>query len=274
MPISLRTLIAALLLLGSTRPLSAQSSAQGSTRQSAQRTAAAVQTSARWPLIAGINSISFLDSTRNNTFVGSGFVLRHAGRLYGVTAKHVLLVAGHPALKSINPGPLMRSWTMRAANSTQPAVAFGRLLNADSTETLGIEVLERDALVFALEQSGPFTPLTMASEALKPGDSVFVAGCSYQTEKTCTQNTLAGVYVETVGVNLLIDLGETALAEMGGMSGGPVINVRGELVGITSRSLTDSRGVVRFAPVDLTYLRAVLAKGPAGLDSVRPETPQ
>lgn len=237
-----------MLTTGATSPLSAQNAATQATPAS------------RLPLIAGINAITFLDSTKSNMFVGSGFVLQEGGRLYGVTAKHVLLVAGHPALKTIHPGPLVRSWTMRAANSPQPPVAFGRLLNADSTETLGIEVLKRDALVFAIASAGPFTPVKLASESLKPGDSVFVAGCSYQTEMSCTQNVVAGTYVERAGVNLLIDLGDTPLASMGGMSGGPVVNTRGELVGITSQSMNDSRGVARFAPVDLSYLRSVLAR--------------
>ena len=43
-----------------------------------------------------------------------------------------------------------------------------------------------------------------------------------------------------------------------GLSGGPVVNAEGELVGIVSNVMPDADGVARFAPANLDYLRSVL----------------
>ncbi|MGE4072580.1 MAG: serine protease [Lysobacterales bacterium] len=211
---------------------------------------------ARAPLTSGVNDVQFA-SAREQAFLGSGFVIEHQGRLFGVTAKHVLLMreGGPPEHTDIQ--PQLEHWRLRDPRSRE-TLEFGRLLNGSATEAVDLEVLKRDTLVFELGSAGPFKPLHLASSAPKPGERLHAVGCSYATETSCAQDVYAGEMLERQGVNLLIDLGAQSLETMFGLSGAPVLNEAGELVGIVSNVLPDASGKPRFAPVDISYLRRII----------------
>lgn len=210
-----------------------------------------------FPLLSGRNAVSFADAQYDSDYIGMGFVVEHRGRYYGVTAKHVLLVVNHPQIKQVDPGAQLSSWQMTAVEP-QSALEFGALLNADPAEALDMAVLERDALVFALTDPGPFTPIKLSAKAPQAGEPLYALGCTFATQDRCSQDVYAGRMLEAAEHNLLLDMAEVDPASLRGLSGGPVVNADGELVGIVSNVLPDAGGTPRFAPAKLDYLREVL----------------
>jgi len=208
-----------------------------------------------FPLVSGRNAVSFDDSQFNNDYIGMGFVLDYQGQLYGVTAKHVLLVVNHPQIKHVDPAPVLRSWQMSSPETT---LELGQLLNADATEALDMSVLERDALVFRVTDPGPFTPIKLSANPPAIGEELFALGCTFASADDCTQDVYAGRLLQTTEHNLLLDLDQVEPGSLRGLSGGPVVNAEGELVGIVSNVMPDADGVARFAPANLDYLRSVL----------------
>ena len=215
-----------------------------------------------FPLSAGRNAVRFNDAHPAADFVGMGFVLEHAGRHFAVTAKHVLLVVNHPQLRSVDPAPVVSAWHMEVPGLEAPALGFGALLNADPDEALDLQVLQRDALVCAVDHPGPFTALKIAAKEPRPGERLYALGCTFATAESCRQDVYAGTLVGQAEHNWLIDLGATDPATLRGLSGGPVVNAAGEVVGIVSNVLPDGDGIPRFAPARLDYLRSVLAELP------------
>lgn len=210
------------------------------------------------PLTTGINTVQF-GAGAEQPFLGSGFVIEHEGRLYGVTAKHVLLMrAGGPPANTDVQSELSH-WRLRDPRG-DAQLAFGPLLNGDEHEAVTEDVLKRDTLLFDLPAAGDFKPLRLAASAPKLGERLHAVGCSYDTEQTCAQDRYAGVLLERQGHNLLIDLGSQDLGAMFGLSGAPVLNESGEVVGIVSNVLPDAAGTPRFAPVDTSYLKQLLSQ--------------
>ncbi|MCB1611951.1 MAG: trypsin-like peptidase domain-containing protein [Xanthomonadales bacterium] len=211
---------------------------------------------AKSELISGVNDVQFA-SASEQPFLGSGFVIEHEGRYFGVTAKHVLLMrnGGPPATTDV--AGELGHWNLRDPRSRE-TLAFGPLLNGDPAEAVTPDVLKLDTLLFELKNPGPFKALHLAAAEPKAGDTLRAIGCSYATEASCAQDQYAGKFIERQGSNLLIDLGEQSLEQMFGLSGAPVLNSAGEVVGIVSNVLPDAKGTPRFAPVDIVYLRTLL----------------
>jgi hypothetical protein len=213
------------------------------------------------PLYSGVNDVQF-QGAEEQRFLGSGFVLAHQGKLYGVTAKHVLLMrkGGPPAHTDVQ--PLLAHWKLRDPRGAT-SLSFGRLLNGDAKESVTPAVLQRDILLFELKDAGGFTPLRLAGADPKPGERLSAVGCSYETEATCAQDRWDSRFLERKGVNLLADMSPELLRGGFGLSGAPVLNEAGELVGVVSNVMPDAKGTPRFAPVDTAYLRELLAKAGA-----------
>jgi len=212
-------------------------------------------------LFSGVNDVQFINQEEQR-FLGSGFVLEHQGRFYGVTAKHVLLMkkSGPPASTDIQ--SQLKHWKLRdprAEIGSKPLV-FGRLLNGDAKEAVTPQVLATDYLVFELPDAGNYQAIRLATHDPKPGDILHSIGCTYKTEKTCSQDIYTGAFLGKKEVNLLIDAGDVDLRSMFGLSGAPVLNQNNELVGVVSQFMPDAAGKERNAPIDTGYLRELLRK--------------
>jgi hypothetical protein len=85
-------------------------------------------------------------------------------------------------------------------------------------------------------------------------------GCSYDTEATCAQDHFDSRYLERKGANLLAEMEPKLLRGGFGLSGAPVLNEAGEVVGVVSNVMPDASGTPRFAPVDTAYLRELLQR--------------
>ena len=213
----------------------------------------------QWKQIALINNVKFQNSKYNNSYAGSAFLLNTGKGVVAVTAKHVLLLAKSKQMNSVHFRGTLKAWAFHPkGDSTRPILAK-RLINADINEPLDpAKLMNKDCIVFSL-QSTPkhIQALKLRERPIQPNETVYVIGCPY-ADKNCVQNVYKGTFVRKQGVNLLVQLENTSL-NLGGMSGGAVIDRNGDVVGVVSRMLRDAQTKeVLLAPVSTDYLKKVL----------------
>ncbi len=212
--------------------------------------------------ISGVNDVSFGPDNKID-HLGNGFVVQYQGRYFGVTAKHVLLMTKNTGAKGTELPP-QTQWVLRNKAASALTQTFGKALNGSANEALDMKVLETDTLVFALDSAPKgFAVLQLASKEVAVGDELTAIGCSYKAPADCHGEKLTGKVVELKAPHLMVDLGKTDLRALYGMSGAPVLNASGELVGIVSQSLPDSTGVERMAHFGVSYLHQVLQQAVA-----------
>ena len=204
------------------------------------------------PIYSAANNITFSSNGENKSFVGNGFLIEHKGKIYAVTAKHVLFETQTSGIKSVDIENYIKSWRLKPFNSDSGEVVLGKLINSNSSEKLDIAVLQDDWLLFEVkENNSHLLILKLATEELIADQSVSAYGCSYSNQKDCIQNKYSGKYVKSLENNLLIELEmpEDKLNTIRGLSGAPVLNSKNEVVGIVSNIIPDKEnGKVYFAP--------------------------
>lgn len=204
------------------------------------------QPSARY---SAANVITFSASAQTRDFVGSGFLLHHQGKVYAVTAKHVLLAVMDQGIEHIDPLQHISQWQLQPFNETSGDVTLGQLLNANPDEALDIAVLQDDWLLFEVATNeSALQPVSIATEPLKAGEAVHVYGCYYSNQDSCQQEHISGEFVSQNGVNLMIRLNDHQPGTLRGLSGAPVLNARHEVVGIVSNVMPGESGELLFAP--------------------------
>lgn len=214
------------------------------------------------PAVSGVNDVNF-GKGNYQAHLGNGFVVQYQGRFFGVTAKHVLLMGKNTAASGTEL-PLGTQWFLRNKAAPEMKKPFGAALNVSASEPLDLKVLEKDTLVFALDAVPEgFVALKLADKTVDVGDTLTAIGCSYQAPADCSGEKITGQVVEMTSPHLLVDLGKVKFQDLFGLSGAPVLNEAGELVGLVSQFLPDSKGVERAAHFDVTYLRRVLQQATA-----------
>jgi len=215
----------------------------------------------QWKQIALINNVKFNNAKYNNPYAGSAFLLDTGKGIVAVTAKHVLLLAKSKQMNSVHFKGSLKQWIFHPkGDSAQPIVAE-RLINADNNELLDpAKLMDKDCIVFSLKSvPNHIRALKLRNTPIQPNEIVYVIGCPY-VDKSCVQNVYKGTFVRKQGVNLLVRLENTQL-NLGGMSGGAVIDKNGEVVGVVSRMLRDAQTKeVLLAPVSTNYLKKVLKR--------------
>lgn len=209
---------------------------------------------------SGINHVSFKDSTYDNQFAGNGFLINYKDNLYAVTVKHTLFEAKTPNLTSVYLRDELKEWRIHPNQNKHQYITLGRLINADKNEPIDMKILSKDWLVFEVKDNvSNLIPLQLRETSIKVGESLTAYGCSYADKQTCTQNQYQGKFIGMEPDNLRIEIGDLDLNQFRGLSGSPVLDNDGKLVGIVSNVLKKQSGEgFDFAPASLDYLRQVL----------------
>jgi S1-C subfamily serine protease len=132
---------------------------------------------------------------------------------------------------------LTNSHVIDHADEITVKLTDGRALKA---RRLGADS-DTDVAVIAVEAGGLMELAFGDSDRLEVGDFVFAIGNPLQLGQTVTAGIVSGLHRANVGINPCEDFIQTDAAIYPGNSGGALINLRGELVGINTAFVGASR---------------------------------
>jgi hypothetical protein len=205
----------------------------------------------RWPPIAMINHIEYEDAEFE--VAGCGFLLDWEGEIYAVTAKHVLTFFKSEHMDTVHFRDSLKQWRMYPKGEPENSVLLGDLVNEDVDEPLKGVPPERDWLLFRVkERSMNIEPLKFRDTPLSPGEKVFIVGWRY-TDEDCTQRIHEGEFEQSLAGAFLVSTETLADNTMPGLSGAPVIDSRGDVIGI----MCQKSGKME-KPASTDYPRAIL----------------
>ena len=192
---------------------------------------------------------------------GAGVVLSDKGLL--LTNYHVIEPVLGAQLSSVEAGA---GWlTARYANGRARAA---KVVATDVDEDLAILQLERD------RDDERFAKAPIGrSQDLRLGEQVFAIGAPVGFEATVVTGIVSALDRTGVLANPALPVIQLDAAINFGNSGGPLFNLRGELVGITAARSARGEGIGFAIPIDhvLSFLRALVSqtRGRAGAIGVR-----
>jgi hypothetical protein len=200
---------------------------------------------AEWPKIAVVNQIDYVD--QHYPVAGCGFLLVVENEVLAATAKHVLTYFKSPKMDSVDFGGTLESWKMFPKNHPSDMIVVDALLNRDTGESLKGIPCEKGWLLFTIRQrSENIQPLRFRTTPLEKNEPVYVIGWRY-TEKDCPQIVYEGKYVNSERGEVLITAEKLVDNTIPGLSGAPVIDEKGYLVGLMSRGKGE---IQRLSPVE------------------------
>ncbi|OFY48759.1 MAG: hypothetical protein A2W85_12285 [Bacteroidetes bacterium GWF2_41_31] len=215
-----------------------------------------------WSQTTMVNDVIYKDSIFNKTKVGCGFLLKYKNDTFAITAKHIMNLAKTDDMITTNFEGGLKEWRMYPKDKPEQTVIMGKLLNEDTTDTLTWEYLEKavkaalynDFLIFTIkENNSNITPLELSKTAPQKGDILYDIGWTYN-DTVGPQRVYKCSFYESTGISF--NMRKITYPENGvGLSGSPVINSDGLLVGILSRAETDPVTKEVFAsPQHINYL--------------------
>jgi len=188
---------------------------------------------AEWPKIAMVNRIDYVDG--HHPVAGCGFLLEVQEEVVAVTAKHVLTYFKSAKMDSVDFEGTLKSWRMFPKDRPTDVVVVDKLLNRDPKESIKRIPCGKDWLLFTVaKRSKKILPLRFRETPLRNGEPVYVIGWRY-TEKGCPQIVYQGVYVRSEKDAVVITVEKLINNTVPGLSGAPVIDGKGYLVGMMSR---------------------------------------
>ena len=206
-----------------------------------------------WPKIALVNQIDYTDG--HHPVAGCGFLVEVGDEVVAATAKHVLTYFKSAEMDSVDFQGTLKSWKMFPKDRPSEIVVVGDLINRDPGESVKRVACKKDWLLFTVElASKAIQPLRFRTTPLQRGEPVYLLGWRY-TEKDCPQIVYEGKYVRSKRGTIEITCEKLIDNTMPGLSGAPVIDARGYLIGMMSRG---SGRIQRLSAVD--YPREVLKR--------------
>lgn len=207
----------------------------------------------QWPQITMINHIEYSDTTF--PIAGCAFLLDTGDDTLAVTAKHILTFFKSIAMNSVSFKGTLMSWKMYPKNNPDDVVIVDGLINENPDEPIDTVPPSRDWLLFTVKESSPnIQPLQFRTKPFRKGEPVYIVGWRY-TDRDCLQVIYEGNFVESREGSLLISTKKLADNTMPGLSGSPVIDSDGRLIGLMSR-----KAGVNEEPSSIAYPQEVLGK--------------
>ncbi len=206
-----------------------------------------------WPQIAMINQIEYTDV--NYPIAGCGFLLDTGDEILAATAKHILMFFKSDTMESVDLRNSLKRWKMFPKNNPDDVIVLDELINVNPEESLDSIPSERDWLLFTVgERCQNIQPLRFRAEPMEAGEEVYVIGWRY-SDKNCPQVVYEGNFAREETGSLLITTKELSDNTMPGLSGSPVIDSRGYLIGLMSQKAGEME---RLSSVD--YPRTIVAR--------------
>jgi hypothetical protein len=158
-------------------------------------------------------------------------------------------------MKSVSFGETLKLWKMFPKNNPEDVVVVDKLINEDPEEPLEEIPSERDWLLFTIkERSLNIQPLKFRSSPMKEGETVYIIGWRY-TDRDCPQVVYEGNFVRSEKGSFLITTKELTDNTTPGLSGSPVIDSKGYLLGLMSKKAGEME-----RPSSLEYPKMLIEK--------------
>jgi hypothetical protein len=186
-----------------------------------------------------INSISFNNSKYDQPKFSCGFLLKYKHDTVAVTAKHLLKVIKPEEMTSLTFDDMIKSWTLYPLNSEDQKVSVSKLLNENKSESLDDkDSYKNDWLAFSIaENRSNVKVLEARMKPLQVGQKLYVVGWTRKMDEGA-QRVYEFEYYKTIGNRILLK--DVIVPEQfGGLSGAPVLDESGAVVGLVSNSTND-----------------------------------
>jgi len=193
--------------------------------------------------LQGTQAVNSFYGNQPESILGSGFVVNYSGSYYVITNYHV------------------------AGTTSNLTVTFS---NGDAypAKVIGSDPYADLAIVSVQAPTSEFYPLTLStSSSLLVGDSVVAIGDPYGLTGSMTQGIVSQlgrtIQDETSGNYSIANVIQFSAPINPGNSGGPLLNANGQVVGITTASVTSSQGLGFAIPSDtiIKELPSLVANG-------------
>ncbi|MEE9441509.1 MAG: serine protease [candidate division Zixibacteria bacterium] len=186
-----------------------------------------------WPQITMINQIEYTDN--NHPIAGCGFLLDTGNEILAATAKHILVYFKSESMKSVAFNNTLKLWKMFPKNNPDDVVIVDKLINENPKEPLEHIPPAKDWLLFTIKKkSQNIQALKFRTGSMQEGETVYIIGWRY-TDKDCPQVVYEGNFVRSEDGSFLITTKELSDNTMPGLSGSPVIDSNGYLIGLMSQ---------------------------------------
>jgi hypothetical protein len=211
--------------------------------------------------IALTNKIEFVNSKFDQQRFSCGFLLAYANDTFAVTAKHLMQFIKPDDMKTLAFNNSVKNWSLFMLDNPSVAVTAGKLLNESTSESLTDKsIYDNDWLVFSIAQNqSGIKPLQPRLTPLVAGEKLYVVGWTRKMEEG-PQRVYEFEYYKTIGHRILLK--DIIVPELlGGLSGAPLVDESGKVVGIVSNGTVDPvTGRKYFSPCTLDTLLAFLDK--------------
>ncbi len=189
--------------------------------------------------IALTNKIDFVDSKYDQSRFGCGFLIKYKGDEFAVTAKHLLKIIKPDKMKTLTFENFIENWSLYPLDKKEQLVITDRLLNENKSEALNNQsTYSEDWLVFSVKTNlSKVKPLEVRTTPLAVGEKVYVIGWTRKMENG-GQRVYEFEYYKSIGNRLLLK-NVIVPEKFGGLSGAPVIDQRGFVIGIVSGATTE-----------------------------------
>ena len=192
-----------------------------------------------FPAIALTNKIDFVDPKFDQPRFSCGFLIKYKADTFAVTAKHLLKIIKTDEMKTLTFNNFIKNWSLYPLDNKDQLVTTDQLLNENKSESLdNASTYHQDWLLFSIKTNhANVKPLEVRTTPLVPGEKLYALGWTRKMEQG-SQRVYEFEYYKSIGDRILLkDL--IVPEQFGGLSGAPVVDQQGLVVGIVSGGTLD-----------------------------------
>ncbi len=193
-----------------------------------------------------INNVSYSDASFNNSNASNGFLVCYKDNTYAITAKHILIMAKTDKMQFVDFEGELQQWKLHPKNDDKHYVLLDKLLNTNKKDSLTWSFMDRnwdtynDWLVFSVKENNTnHKPLKFREKPLAKNEDVFVIGWSYKD--TIGAQRIYSYKFDTIEGNYYNLKQVEGPKSLGGLSGSPVVDKKGRVVGLVSSGWEDDK---------------------------------